>query len=105
MLRPDLVLTCERLNKPYISAAPEIVFEIVSLSTARRDEKFKFEIYEKEKVKYLVYPDDKKAKVYKLNKNPYEKEADVFKKYCFEEVKCKVCVDFDKIFKRVSIIS
>ncbi|MEO1928634.1 MAG: Uma2 family endonuclease [Nautiliaceae bacterium] len=107
VLRPDLVLTCEKLNKPYLSLAPEIVFEIVSPSTARRDEKFKFELYEKEKVKYyvLVYPNDKKAKVYKLNNSKYEKEGDIITKYEFKETKCKVSVDFEKIFKRLSIIT
>ena len=42
ILRPDVVLTCEKLNKPYI-INPQIIFEIVSPSSARRDEKFKFE--------------------------------------------------------------
>ena len=107
VVRPDVVLTCERLNKPFLSMSPEIIFEIVSKSSARRDEKFKFDLYEKEKVKYyvLVYPDDQKAKVFKLNNNKYEKEGDILKNYEFKETKCKVSVDFEQIFKRLSIIS
>jgi len=107
VLRPDVVLTCEKLNKPYLSQAPEIIFEIVSKSTARRDEKFKFELYEKEKVKYyvLVYPNDKKAKVFKINGSKYEKEGDIVKSYEFKDIQCPTSVDFEKIFQRVSIIS
>ena len=107
VVRPDVVLTCEKLNKPFLSVAPEIIFEIVSKSSARRDEKFKFALYEKEKVKYyvLVYPEDEKAKVYKLTANKYEKEGDILKNYEFNETICKVSIDFEKIFQRLSIIS
>ncbi len=107
VVRPDVVFTCEKLDKPYLTIAPEIIFEIISPSSARRDEKFKFEIYEKEKVKYyvLVYPEDKKAKVYKNSKNGFEKEGDIVKTYEFNETKCKVSLDFEEIFKRLSIIS
>ena len=107
VVRPDVLLTCEKLNKPFISIAPEIIFEIISKSTARRDEIFKFKLYEKEKVKYyvLVYPNDKKAKVYKLNGNKYEKEGDIIKSYKFSDIKCEVEVDFEKIFKKLNIVS
>ena len=104
ILRPDVVLTCEKLNKPFI-INPEIIFEIVSPSSARRDEKFKFEIYEKEKIKYyiLVYPEDKIAKAYKLKNSKFEK-IPIKNRYEFN-LNCKVSVNFDEIFKRLSIIS
>ncbi|WP_456480054.1 Uma2 family endonuclease [Nautilia sp.] len=107
VVRSDVVLTCEKLNKPFLSVAPEIIFEIVSKSSARRDEKFKFALYEKEKVRYyvLVYPEDQKAKIYKLTGKNYEKEGDILKNYEFKETKCKLSVDFEKIFQRLSIIS
>ena len=59
-LKPDIVLTCGETNERYLTKAPEIVVEIISKSTARRDEVHKFAIYEKEKVNYyiIVYPDD-----------------------------------------------
>ena len=48
-----------------ITRAPEIIVEIISKSTAARDEQLKFELYQDEGVKYyiIVYPDSKKAKV------------------------------------------
>jgi len=102
VLRPDVVLTCERLNKPFI-VNPELIFEIVSKSSARRDEKFKFEIYEKEKIKYyvLVYPEDKIAKAYELKENKFEKMS-LINKYQFKNLTCPTKIDFDEIFERVN---
>ena len=103
VLRPDIVLTCGETNESYLSKAPEIVVEILSKSTARRDEKYKFEIYEKEKVKYyiLVYPDDLRAKVYQLKGSSYDKEGDFLQEsYHFKESTCNVSLDFARVFKR-----
>ena len=103
ILRPDVVLTCNEPNDAYLTKAPEIVVEVISKSTAKRDEKYKFEIYEKEKVKYyiLVYPDDLRAKVYKLINSKYEKEGDFsYESYIFEESKCNASVDFEKVFRK-----
>jgi Uma2 family endonuclease len=103
VLRPDIVLTCNEDNEAYLVKAPEIVVEIISKSTAKRDEKYKFEIYENEKVKYyiLVYPDDLKAKVYKLDDKKYDKQGDFTnEKYKFEDTTCEVELDFERVFKR-----
>ena len=102
VVRPDCMVICyeplERLNR-----APEIVFEIISKSSARRDEKLKFEIYQDEGVKYyvLVYPN--KAKVYKLEKNRYVKVGD-FKdeSYNFKIKKCNIDFNFNLIWKKQS---
>ena len=103
VLRPDIVLTCGETNESYLTKAPEIVVEIISKSTAKRDEKYKFEIYEKEKVTYyiLVYPDDLRAKVYKLKGSKYDKEGDFLQeRYDFEETTCNIGLDFERVFKR-----
>ncbi len=103
VLKPDIVLTCGETNESYLTKAPEIIVEIISKSTAKRDEKYKFEIYEKEKVNYyiLVYPDDLRAKVYKLKDSKYDKEGDFLQEsYDFEETTCNVSLDFERVFKR-----
>ncbi len=103
VLRPDIVLICDEPNDAYITKAPEIIIEVISKSTAKRDETYKFDIYEKEKVKYyiIVYPDDLKAKVYKLTDTKYDKQGDFSKdSYEFEETTCKANINFDKVFKR-----
>jgi len=103
ILRPDIVLTCNEPGEAYLTKAPQIIVEIISKSTAKRDEVYKFDIYEKEKVKYyiIVYPDDLRAKVYKLDDKEYDKQGDFTSEiYDFEETTCKVSLDFEQVFKR-----
>ena len=103
IVRPDVVLTCGETHELYLTKAPEIIVEVVSKSSAKRDEVYKFDIYEKEKVKYyiIVYPDDLYAKVYKLDGKSYDKQGDFsLESYHFEETKCGVSLDFEKVFKR-----
>ena len=102
-LRPDIVLVCNDEGEAYLSKAPKIVIEILSPSTAKKDETIKFDIYEEEKVQYyiLVYPKDLKAKVYTLDKNKYTKVADFTnEKLVFEELVCELELDFEKVFRR-----
>jgi len=102
-LKPDIALTCGETNERYLTKAPEIVVEIISKSTARRDEVHKFAIYEKEKVNYyiLVYPDDLRAKIYKLKDSTYDKVGDFLEEsYTFDETTCQVSLDFRKVFSR-----
>jgi len=103
VLRPDVVLICDEPNDIYITKAPEIVVEVISKSTAKKDEKYKFDIYESEKVPYyiIVYPDENIAKIYKLENNKYEKQGDFFNQsYKFENTTCKPTLDFEKLFRR-----
>lgn len=103
VLKPDVVMICDEPNDAYITKAPEIIVEVISKTTAKRDEKTKFEIYEKEKVKYyiIVYPDDLKAKVYRLIDGTYDKQGDFSKeRYDFTDTLCPVSIDFEKVFKR-----
>ncbi len=102
VLRPDIALICGE-ESDYIRKAPKIIIEIVSDATAKRDEKVKFEIYEREKVLYyiLVYPKTLFAKIYKIENNIYQKQGDFTKeKYHFDDLECGVELDFEKIFKR-----
>lgn len=102
VLRPDIALIWGE-EGDYITKAPKIVLEIVSPFTAKRYEKVKFEIYEKEKVLYyiLVYPKLLNAKIYKIENNIYQKQGDYTKeKYLFDELECKVEIDFKEVFKK-----
>jgi len=103
IVKPDIVMICNELLGSYIAKPPKIVVEILSKSTARRDEVTKFELYEKEKVPYyiIVYPNDLKAKVYKLEKNRYEKVDDfTHEVVVFDELECGGKIDFNRVFKR-----
>ena len=103
LLRPDVVVTWGETSETYLIKAPEIVVEILSPATARRDEKVKFQIYEQEKVKYyiLVYPKDLSAKIYKLEGKRYDKQGDFSNEsYRFDETTCPITLDFGKVFSR-----
>ena len=103
ILRPDIVFVCNDDNEKYLTKAPKIIIEILSPSTAKKDETVKFNIYENEKVNYyiLVYPDDLKAKVYKIKNNKYIKVGDFTnEKLDFEDIDCDLELDFNKVFQR-----
>jgi len=103
ILRPDIVLACNDEGEAYLTKAPKIVIEILSPSTAKKDETVKFDIYEEEKVQYyiLVYPKDLKAKVYTLDKNNYTKVGDFTnEKLVFDDIDCELELDFEKVFRR-----
>ncbi len=80
VVQPDNLVLCYEIDdKPYITKAPTLIFEILSKSTALKDINLKYELYEKEGVNYyvIVNPNDESAKVYKLNNYRYVKVADV----------------------------
>ena len=101
ILKPDVAMICNE-NNNYITKAPEIVVEIISPSTAKIDEKIKFEIYQKEGVKYyiLAYPNHLFAKVYK-NENGYKKMGDFTNETIKLNTNCEVEINFDTIFKKL----
>jgi len=103
ILRPDIALVCGQTSGAYIKKAPELIVEIVSNSSATRDEKIKLELYQNEKVKYyiLLYPKDLKVKIYKLKDSKYEKVVDLLNgSFDFKEIECDATIDFDFVFER-----
>ncbi|MBD3793451.1 MAG: Uma2 family endonuclease [Campylobacterales bacterium] len=103
IVRPDIVFVCNDDSEKYITKAPKIIVEILSPSTAQKDETVKFNIYEDEKVHYyiLVYPDDLKAKVYRLKEDRYSKVGDFSKeRLTFEGIECELKLDFGRVFQR-----
>ena len=102
VLKPDVVLSCNDEGERYLTKAPKIVFEVISPSTARRDEEIKFKIYEEEGVEFyiLVYPDDLRAKIYKNINGKFKKVGD-FSKESFDFEICGIKVDFENVFRRL----
>ncbi len=101
VVRPDVLVICYE-PEDILTFAPDIIFEVISPSTIRKDENEKFYLYESEGVQYyiLVYPHDKKAKVYKLVNGKYQKVGDFKdKRYLFELQECEIEFDFSKIWQ------
>ncbi len=69
VLQPDVVLCCdgEKLTDWGIQGAPDLVVEIVSPSTGRKDRKQKFEIYQRYGVGeyWIVDPEEQVVEIYR----------------------------------------
>ena len=103
VLKPDVAIVCNDKNEKYISKTPEVIFEVISPSTARKDEGLKYSIYASEGVKYyiLVYPNDLVAKVYKNYDFEFKKVAEFDDETMeFTDKKCGFSFDFSTIFQR-----
>ena len=48
VVRPDLIVICHEPEGDWVSRAPEMIVEVVSTNSARRDESIKFGLYEAE---------------------------------------------------------
>lgn len=103
-VRPDVMVICGEIESEWPTRAPSLIFEIVSPSTAIRDEKLKFDLYQREGVKHyvLVYPGRRVAKVYQLQDGRFVKRADVVRENLGFEVgsDCRIDFDFARIWQR-----
>lgn len=105
VVRPDVVGICYIASGDRLTRVPDIIFEILSRSTARRDEETKFRLYRDEGVGHyvLVYPEARKAKVYQLIDGDYRKVSDFHDElHRFELSKCSVDFDFSLIWRKKS---
>ncbi len=101
VVRPDTLVICYEPDEK-LTKKPEIIFEVASPSTVTKDEKVKFEIYEREGVKYyiIVYPDTKVAKAYELKDGRYIKKGDFSdEKTTFTLPTCDIEFDFSRIWR------
>ena len=102
VVRPDSMVICYEPEDRLVKR-PEIIFEVISPSSSKRDEILKFDLYQNEGVPYyiLTYPESKKAKVYKLIDFKYQKIDDFSDEtYRFETKECMIDFDFSFIWRR-----
>jgi Uma2 family endonuclease len=103
IVQPDNLVICHKpMNEKYLRKAPKIIFEILSKSTAKKDNELKYNLYEKEGVSYyvIVDPDENLAKVYELKDGRYIKVCDATDETVeFSLKECgKISFDFSKIW-------
>lgn len=102
VVQPDNLVYCDEIEDPhYLTKAPKVIFEVISPSTALKDSKLKFDLYEREGVLYyvLVYPLDKVAKVYRWRDGRYQKVCDCSRESLeFDIGVCKFDFDFSRIW-------
>jgi Uma2 family endonuclease len=102
VVKPDTLVICYEPDET-ITKKPEIIFEITSKSTIKRDETIKYELYQQEGVEFyvIVYPKKQVAKVYKLHEGRYIKAGDFSdESYDFELDNCTIEFDFSKIWRK-----
>ncbi len=75
VIRPDLMVLCGKVPEK-VESPPQMVIEIVSPSSRHLDEGLKFELCEREGVKYfvLVYPEEKSLKVFEFLSGKYKEK-------------------------------
>ena len=68
VVQPDNLVVCGEMRDPHLTFAPSLIFEVLSPGTAQKDQTLKFELYQREGVKYyvLVDPETRIAKVFAL---------------------------------------
>ena len=101
VVRPDVLMVCRKVDERVI-VAPELIVEVVSASSSKRDEVMKFELYQKEGVVYyiLVYPEIRIAKVYKNNNSGFSKVGDFSSEQSSFKIKnCGFTIDFGSIWR------
>jgi len=73
VVQPDICVICDesKLDNAGCIGAPDLIVEVQSPSTAKRDMREKFDLYEQSGVKeyWIVYPGDKGLTVYILQEN------------------------------------
>ncbi|MEO5893860.1 MAG: Uma2 family endonuclease [Ferruginibacter sp.] len=63
ILQPDAVVVCKDITKPYLDFPATLVVEILSPSTAMKDQNNKFYIYQSQKIPYYIIIDVDKNEI------------------------------------------
>jgi len=103
IVEPDVVVVCKPFEEGlYLTKTPEIIFEILSPSTAEKDRTLKYELYRGKGVGYyiIVHPIEKIAEVFLLDAGgqyiPQGKYFDT--PFHFEISGCSFDLDFGLIW-------
>ena len=106
VVQPDICVICDpsKIDERGCIGAPDMIVEILSPSTARKDITEKFNLYEESGVKeyWIVYPKDKAVQVFLLQNNGKYDDGTLY------ELKGNVpvnvfdnyLIDLDEIFKQ-----
>lgn len=101
IVRTDVMVVCKDIDEKVL-VTPELIIEVVSPSSTKRDEKMKFELYQQEGVRYyiLAYPKKRLAKIYINNSNRFSKVGDYVNEVAdFLIDDCRINIDFSTIWR------
>jgi Uma2 family endonuclease len=73
VVQPDLLVVCDasKLDAKGCKGAPDLIIEILSPATGKKDITTKFDLYQRHAVKeyWLIQPDDQTIMIFKLQEN------------------------------------
>ena len=102
VVSPDVVFACGKdLGDKYLQKTPQIIFEVLSPSTTKKDRNEKYFLYEEVGVEYYVIVDSKlqKAEIYKLHNKTYKLEQEIQNEtYSFNTNMCQIEFAFKNIW-------
>ena len=101
VVQPDNMVICYQPSGAFLTKAPALIFEILSPSTAEKDRRTKYSIYEREGVSYycIVDPENKAIEIYRLDDERYVKQLDaVDERFVFDLGKCRIDFEFARIW-------
>jgi Uma2 family endonuclease len=104
VVQPDLCVICDaqKLDDKGCLGAPDLIVEIISKGTQKKDRTVKRKLYEEFGVKefWIVYPNDKMVEVFLLNENGTYNESIVYddEDSIVPSVLPALIVDLEKVF-------
>jgi len=105
VVQPDITVVCDKnkLDGKGCIGAPDLIVEILSLSTTKNDVEEKFKLYEENGVReyWIIHPNDETATVFFLENGKYQLQG-IFAKG--SKVKAgifegKIVIDLDEVFE------
>jgi Uma2 family endonuclease len=79
VVRPDVMVVCEKLNDDFITIPPSLILEILSPATILKDRNTKFNLYQAYGVRYYLIADlgKKLVETFQLRNNSYQEVKDL----------------------------
>ncbi|SMG66609.1 protein containing DUF820 [methanotrophic bacterial endosymbiont of Bathymodiolus sp.] len=101
VVRPDVMVICQEINET-VMVTPELIVEVVSTSSTKRDEVMKFDLFQREGVLnyILVYPEKRLAKIYQNKVSGFKKRGDYSTDLVELNIgKCRFEIDFSLVWR------
>ncbi|HQR96289.1 MAG: hypothetical protein B7Z05_07360 [Thiotrichales bacterium 32-46-8] len=102
VVQPDNLVTCPKASGQYLTRAPQLIFEILSPSTAHKDRTLKFDLYEREGVLWYVLVDaqDQVVHIFQRIEGKYRKIADISDaSFTFDWQDCAINLNVNELWE------
>ncbi|MFW5443125.1 MAG: Uma2 family endonuclease [Methylococcaceae bacterium] len=104
VVQPDNLIVCGEIEGNFLTRAPRLIVEILSLSTAKKDKTTKYHLYEREGVLFylIVDPENKLVTIYDILQGHYVMRLETRNESVEFDLggveNCNIKLDFSKIW-------